>query len=520
MRVCVIAALLLFPPAHLHGAETGIPETAASDTGSRIAVVEVMLPSRATLDALVDAGFDIANVRDNTATVYATPEELDELRTQGLTLRVTGYQPERADTWRKATSGYHDYAGVTQALEAYANAHTDIARLYTLGQSAEGRELWALLITDNPDVEEDEPEFKYVSTMHGDEPLGTEFCLLLIDRLLSEYSVETRVTELVDSTAIWIVPLMNPDGREAGTRFNANLVDLNRAFPEYPEDFPGTLYDGAPLGETSRQPEVAHVMRWTAENNFVLSANLHTGALVVNYPYDDDDKGSVDSPSPDDLLFEEVSRRYSQYNEPMWNSTTFSDGITNGAAWYSMEGGMQDWNYRYVACNEVTLELSNVKAPPAPEIAQFWADNEESMLTYMEAVHIGVRGLVTHAATGAPVWAEVAVAENTQRVFTDPDVGDYHRMLLPGTYTLTFDAAGYITKTYEDVDVADGATTRVDVPLSDGDVDGDGSVNAVDVQYVINAALGTSGPYECDLDGGGVTSTDVQSAVNAALAKL
>ena len=62
----------------------------------------------------------------------------------------------------------------------------------------QGRELWAMLITDNPDTEEDEPEFKYVSTMHGDEPVGTENCLQLIERLLSDYGVDTRITDLVD----------------------------------------------------------------------------------------------------------------------------------------------------------------------------------------------------------------------------------------------------------------------------------------------------------------------------------
>ena len=64
----------------------------------------------------------------------------------------------------------------------------------------------------------------------------------------------------------------------------------------------------------------------------MLAANFHTGALVVNYPYDDDGNGSVYSPTPDDLLLEEISRRYSRTNAPMLASPYFSDGITNGAA--------------------------------------------------------------------------------------------------------------------------------------------------------------------------------------------
>lgn len=337
-----------------------------------------------------------------------------------------------------------------------------------------------MLITDDPNIQEDEPEFKYISTMHGDEPLGTEMCLYFIDMLLTTYDSNDRVAELVDNTAIWVVPLMNPDGLEANSRYNANGYDLNRTFPTYPGNFTGTMFDGEPLGDGGRPVEVRRVMQWTAENSFVLSANLHTGALVVNYPYDDDGKGSVDSPTPDDLLFEDISRRYSVHNVPMWNNPQFADGITNGAAWYSITGGMQDWNYRYASCNDVTIELSNNKEPPTSQIPTFWNNNRESMLSYAEAVHIGVRGIVTDRSTGQPVWAEVRIEGNSHPVFTDADVGDYHRMLLPGTYNLIFDAPGYAQLLIENITVTAGPATRLDVELASVDLDDDGDVDLGD----------------------------------------
>jgi carboxypeptidase D len=355
--------------------------------------------------------------------------------------------------------------------------------------------------------------------MHGDEPLGTELCLKFIDRLLDDYGTDARITRLVDTTEIWLVPLMNPDGLTLGTRFNAEGYDLNRSFPAYPEDFTGTIFDGEPLDTAGRPVEVAHVMRWTAEHSFVLSANLHTGSLVVNYPYDDDGKPSgTNSPTPDDLLFRDVSMRYSKHNLPMWHSARFTDGITNGAAWYVVVGGMQDWNYRYAACNEVTIELSNTKAlPAAAGFAQLCADNEESMLRYLEAVHIGVRGLVLARATRTPLCAEVRVEGNDHAVYTDPDVGDYHRMLLPGTYALTFSAPNCVSRTIPDITVGDREATRVDADLIDADVNSDGTVNAVDVQLVIDAILGRPVPYDGDVDGGGVTATDLQTVINVVL---
>jgi len=394
---------------------------------------------------------------------------------------------------------YHDYAALTTALQEYAAAHPAISRLVSLGQSVRGRELWAMKITDNPAVEEDEPEVKYVSTIHGDEPVGTEMCLYFIDELLNDYGADPRITSLVDETEIWIVPLMNPDGREAATRGNAHGVDLNRNFPDGAVSPIGSIFDGSPMDTAGREVETVRIMEWSAEQSFTLSANFHTGSLVVNYPYDNDGLGSVFSPTPDEDLFVHVSELYSVHNPPMWNSPSFFHGITNGAAWYTITGGMQDWHYRYLSCNEVTIELSNVFWPAESTLPSYWADNGESMLSYFEAVHMGVRGLVTDAVTGSPVYAAVSVEGNEHRVYTDADVGDYHRMLLPGTYDLTFSAPGYASRTLTGVEVADGAATRLDVPLVpagagivfvDGEWTGEVAVQAVETHVVLAARDG------------------------------
>jgi carboxypeptidase D len=300
--------------------------------------------------------------------------------------------------------------------------------------------------------------------------------------LLTQYdNGNPRIVDIVDSTAIWIVPAMNPDGLEADSRFNADGYDLNRSFPSYPDDFTDTIFDGEPLGDANRPVETAHIMRWSAENSFILGGEFHTGALVMNYPYDDDGLGSVDSPTPDDLLFEDISRRYSIHNPPMWNSTEFYQGISNGAAWYSISGGMEDWCYRYLSCNDVIIEISDDRQPPSLQIPDYWEDNRESMLAYLEAVHIGVRGVVTDSATSEPVYAKITVADNAHPVFTDPDVGDYHRMLLPGQYDLTFSAPGYVPQTVTGVTVGEGVATRIDVELVfNADLSGDNDIDFED----------------------------------------
>ena len=425
-------------------------------------VLEVKLPSLAAVDELAERGYIIGHVSGLQVEVFATPEQREALEAAGYALTLLEVQRPG----QKLAAGYHTYASLSAALGDYAGLYPDICRLVSLGQSVQGRELWALLITDNPDLEEEEPEFKFVSTMHGDEPVGTELCLFLIEHLLGNYGLDTRITTLVDSTAIWIVPLMNPDGLEAGTRVNASGIDLNRAFPYYPEEFTGTLFDGTAPALDGRPPEVARIMEWSLENSFVLAANLHTGSLVVNYPYDD---GGVPSgqyaATPDDALFREIALTYAAQNTPMHNNPAFPQGVVNGSEWFRIRGGMQDWNYRYTGCLDVTIELSNTKAPAASQLPALWAQNQESMLRYIELTHVGIRGLVTDLHTGAPVFAKVEIEANPQPVFTDPDVGDYYRLLLPGVYTVTVSAEGYEPQTFEALEVEVGPATWLEVAL-------------------------------------------------------
>lgn len=363
-----------------------------------------------------------------------------------------GTEPPVRDTWPT-------YAEIGPLLLSYEATYPGLCRRYDLGLSHEGRHLWAMKISDNVDVEEDEPEFKYISTMHGNEIVGVKMCLNLIDTLLTGYGTDPQVTNLVDEVEIWIVPLMNPDGydRSPRTRTNAQGIDLNRSFPD-----PYTSPNNTPAG---RATETQVIMNWSFAHSFTLSANFHGGALVVNYPFDNNASGSsVYTPTPDDDLFIWVSEQYSQHNLPMWNSPSFYHGITNGADWYAISGGMQDWNYHYMGNNEVTIELGTTKEPPASTIPTYWNDNRAAMLAYMEACLVGVRGRVYDAQTGAPLAATVTVVGRSHDVYTDPDVGDYHRMLRPGSYQLRFAAAGYETLTLP-VTVAAGPATRLDVPM-------------------------------------------------------
>ena len=256
-------------------------------------------------------------------------------------------------------AAHHNNTALHQILEALAASYPKITRLYSIGKSYQGKDLWVLEITRNPGKHTaGKPEFKYLANMHGNEVVGRELLLLLADFLCSNYGRINRITKLIDTTRIHLLPSMNPDGWESSKegdctsirgRFNANGVDLNRNFPD--------PYDGQ---RNELQPETRAVMSWIHQEPFVLSANLHGGTLVVNYPFDNLPKElkkvgeRIYYSSPDDDIFVKIAKVYSMAHPtmhkgypqcPIQRRERFEDGITNGAAWYPISGGMQDYNY-------------------------------------------------------------------------------------------------------------------------------------------------------------------------------
>ena len=481
-------------------------------------VIEVTLPSEEALQALLAQPFDVADVQEGRVILHVDQLAYARVGKMGYPIQVLEIQPD--PYFNEKAAGYIAYDELGPLLAGYAEAYPHLCRVRSLGQSVNGRELWAIMITDDPDVPADRPAVKYISTIHGDEPLGTELCLYFAEELLSGYATDAYIRDLLGRTIIWIVPLMNPDGYVLGMRANVNWWDLNRSFPIYPTEYSGTWYETDVLGDIGRQPETAHVMRWNAEVHAALSANFHTGALVVNYPYDNEPgiPSRAEAPSPDDDVFRYISLEYSRNNPPMYASVAFPQGIVNGSYWYSITGGMMDWHYRFLGVPEVTLEVSVTKRPIPSLLPQLWLDNRNAMYAYVETAHIGIRGLVTDRNTGDALWAKVLVADREQPVFSNPEVGNYHRLLLPGEYDISVEAHGYIRYYVDGVEVAEGPAARVDVPLSDGDINGDGIVDATDIQLTVDAVLGRPVLFDADVDGRGLAATDIQAVINQSLA--
>jgi PKD repeat protein len=365
---------------------------------------------------------------------------------------------------------YPTYEAYVEMMYQFESDYPSICTVFSIGTSIDGRELLFARISDNITVKEEEPQFLYTSSMHGDETTGIVLTLRLIDYLLSNYGSDPEVNDLVDKLEIWINPMANPDGTYAGgnssvngaTRYNANGVDLNRNYPD-PEDGPHP--DG-----NAWQQETLLFMQLAEDNQFVMGANIHGGAEVCNYPWD-----TWQEFHPDDDWWQLVCHEYAdtaQANSPFGYMSGFDDGITNGYAWYTISGGRQDYMNYFHQCREFTLEISDTKLLPAFLLPDLWDYNHRSMINYMKQALYGLTGKVTDAVSGEPLYSEVFIEDHdadSSWVYTDGETGRYFRPLHAGTYDITFSATGYVTQTIEGISTDNGMLTELDVML-EGDI--------------------------------------------------
>jgi len=241
---------------------------------------------------------------------------------------------------------------------------------------------------ENEENEQTMPSFGFIGNMHGDEPLGREIALRLAEWACGEDDDSffgnniDLATKVKNKATLYFIPTLNPDGFVKRRRENANGVDLNRDFPfiEFakpePKKVPHHVKMGAPHTQNMRvndlyddtlrqlQPETRSIIEFSKRVNLTGALNYHEGALVANYPWDGNLDGATKySRAPDDNIFKHAASIYAQSHGKMKLSKEFVGGITNGAQWYPLWGGMQDWHYVKTQTLDITIEVNDRKWP-------------------------------------------------------------------------------------------------------------------------------------------------------------
>ncbi len=423
----------------------------------------------------------IDGIQDGQVVAYANPNEYKRFLEFDITYEVL-IPPSYVDfdlnmkTWdelrhRDLTESwdfYPTYEAYVELMYRFAEDHPDLVEIINIGPTVMGRDLLFARISPQLDEARPVPQFMYTSTMHGDETAGFILSLRLIHYLISNYGEDEAITELVNSVDIYICPNENPDGTyrhdnstvAGATRGNINGVDLNRNYPNPVND---------PWDD--EQPETTAMINFTDHIDFIMSANMHGGIELVNFPFDS--WKSWQNKHADHDWWEFVMYEYVDtvhVYSPTGYMTGMGDGVTHGGDWYVVYGSRQDYFNYYRSCREFTLELSNQKLLNPALLPAHWEYNYRSLLNYIGQSTYGVHGLVYDNESGEPLLAEISIPgydKDNSEVFSMMPLGNYNRPLLEGEYDLRFVASGYPFVDINNVEVVNYHTTRLNIAFGE-----------------------------------------------------
>lgn len=219
-----------------------------------------------------------------------------------------------------------------------------------------GNKIIYLKVSDNPSLEEDEPEVLYTALHHAREPNSLSQMIFYLWYLLENYNTNPEIKYLVDHTEMYFIPCVNPDGykinelnkpnggglwRKNGRKDavgNLMGVDLNRNYGK----FWGYDNDGSspnPNSDTYRgpsefsEPETSAIKEMCEQHQFLLSLNYHTFGNLLVHPW-----GYNDLPTDEDKLFKLIGNNLNFENN-------FKMGTGTETVGYTVNGDADDYMY-------------------------------------------------------------------------------------------------------------------------------------------------------------------------------
>ena len=182
---------------------------------------------------------------------------------------------------------YHSYATLTLDVQAWEDDYPEVVRLVSAGTTLYGRQQWVLQISDwsVENKSDGSPKEKvYIDGgHHGNEHLGTELAFLTAEFYIEGWgNGDTEVIEVLQSTEIHIMVLLNADGNDADTRWNMNQVDLNRNYDHHWTTDETASGDG-PFSEPETSNNADYMHEWVTEAD--LYVTMHTGTWILAYPW-------------------------------------------------------------------------------------------------------------------------------------------------------------------------------------------------------------------------------------------
>jgi hypothetical protein len=414
--------------------------------GEKQVLIEINSPQQ--IEQLNEWNINFEFVNTEKVRAYITPKDLILLTKFGFNFKTEIEDLNKHYEYFWLTKdAYHTYQEIIDLADSLETHFPLICKKYIFGTSMGGRQLATLKISDNVETDEPEAEVMFDGGIHGDEIGAAENVIRFARDICIDYGNDPTVTNLIDNREIWLYLMVNPDGREAMSRYNNNGVDLNRDW--------AYMWDGwgGSTGPCS-QVESKALRECMYNNQFVVHTTYHSGTEYISCPW------SYRSSTPHDMAhILQLAGVYSSVSG--YSNMEYGQG---NSGMYPINGSTKDSNYGIMGSISWSMEISYSKQPPTSQIMMYYNYNKPSMIAMIEYSGYGLDGTITDINTGNPI-AGVVFVNDYFPTFSDGTVGDYHKYILPGTYSITVVANGYETQTINNVVVTENNSTTTDFQL-------------------------------------------------------
>ncbi|MEO0075375.1 MAG: M14 family zinc carboxypeptidase [candidate division WOR-3 bacterium] len=401
---------------------------------ARLDLVKILIKDNRQLQTLEQWGVIINQIRDGYCLAEISPTLFEKLAKKGYQFEILSenisnlyYENFFAESER---GRYLTYTEFVDTMHVIAINNPLICKLETLGLSHQNRLILALKISDSAAIDEMEPAIYFDGNIHGDEKIGWAVCFEFIKYLLNNYNFNPTVSYLVDNREIWIVPMINPDGYVNNVRYNGRSVDLNRNF--------GWMWGNESNCGASAfsENEATFYYDLYRKQPFVIYTTYHAGDSVISNPWSYTTYDSI----PEKFVVWYLSAGYSQRG----NNYPYGQG---SIIMYTINGSSKDYCYGFAGEVSWSIELHNIKTPPASAIDPTFNINKDAMLWLCHKAGHGIRGRVYDSLTGQPLHAQIWMYPRNYLSYSSPVNGDFHRFYLPGMYNVIVQCAGYKPET-------------------------------------------------------------------------
>lgn len=408
-------------------------------------------------------GFDIAGVDFTAKQVDVVANEVEARYLERRGFDIVSKQVMQISA--RPDARYLTPETVESSLRQIQAQYPDLTELVSIGKSWEGRDIWAMKIT-NPRVQPalGKPAIFINGMHHAREVMTPEIPIDAARYLLSAYGSDPKVTHWVDHDEIWLVPMINVDGNNKmwsvdnwwrKNTHNGHGVDINRNYPyawntcngssssTSAQDYRGT----APGSEVETQV----VMRFVQGIDPVFSLSLHSYSEVVLYPF-----GCRGQLTPTHEVVEGIGRQMASLLPLDQDPNRFYEAGTPPELLYSVDGGDIDWLYHVAQVIPYVIEVNGSNQGFQPNYGT-WRDatvmktRAAWMLLLDRLDGSGARGRVTDPAGNPVAGATVEVFRTGLKSYSQSnwvtEAGIFHLILNPGQYTVTYTAPGFQTRT-------------------------------------------------------------------------